>query len=82
MTLASNALLVARSLVVYRKEALPHVNDLPVHLVACVRINGRVLEVIFIQYLAGKEGRSPRLGCMPSITAAAGWVIWLLLPPI
>ena len=30
---------------------LPHVNDLPVHLVACVRVLGRILDVLFIQAL-------------------------------
>ena len=30
---------------------LPHVNDLPVHLVACVRVLGRVLDMLFIQSL-------------------------------
>ena len=46
------ALLVARSgLVDLGKEALPHVNDLPVHLVACVHALGRKPEVRFIQLL-------------------------------
>ena len=31
--------------------ALPHVNDSPVHLVACVRVLGRVPDVLFIQSL-------------------------------
>ena len=45
------ALLSAGSLAVLGKEALPHVNDPPVHLVACVRVLGRVLDVLFIQSL-------------------------------
>ena len=32
-------------------KALPHVNDPPVHLVACVRVLGRILDVFFIQSL-------------------------------
>ena len=44
------ALLVARSgLVDLGNEALPHVNDPPVHLVACVHALGREPEVRFIQ---------------------------------
>ena len=39
------------SLAVYRKEALPHVNDTHVHLVAGVRVLGRVLDVFFIQFI-------------------------------
>jgi len=31
-----------------RTKALPHVNDLHVHLVACVRVIGHVLDVLFI----------------------------------
>ena len=38
---------MARSLVFVRKKTLPHVNDPPVHLVACVR----VLDMLFIQSL-------------------------------
>ena len=46
------ALLVARSgLVDLDNEELPHVNDPPVHLVACVHVLGRVLDVFFIQSL-------------------------------
>ena len=45
------ALLPAGSLAVLRKEALPHVNDPPVHLVACVRVLGHVLDVFFIHSL-------------------------------
>ena len=33
------------------KKTLPHVNDPHVHLVACVRVLGRVLDVLFIQSL-------------------------------
>ena len=44
------ALLVARSgFVDLGNEALPHVNDRPVHLVACVHALGRKPEVRFIQ---------------------------------
>ena len=44
------ALLVARSgLVDLGNEALSHVKDLPVHLVACVHALGRKPEVRFIQ---------------------------------
>ena len=44
------ALLVARSgLVDLGNEALPHVNDPPVHLVACVHTLGRKPKVRFIQ---------------------------------
>ena len=42
------ALLPAESLAVLGKEALPYVNDPPVHRVACVRVHGRVLDVFFI----------------------------------
>ena len=42
---------MARSLVWVRKKTVPHVNDPPVHLVACVRVLGRVLDVLFIQSL-------------------------------
>ena len=42
---------MARSLVWGRKKTLPHVNDPPVHLVACVRVLGRVLDMLFIQSL-------------------------------
>ena len=42
---------VARSLVWVRKKTVPHVNDPPVHLVACVRVHGRVLDMLFIQSL-------------------------------
>ena len=33
------------------KKTLPHVNDPHVHLVACVPVLGRVLDVLFIQSL-------------------------------
>ena len=33
------------------KKTLPHVNDPPVHLIACVRVIGRVLDMFFIQSL-------------------------------
>ena len=39
------------------KEALPHVNDLPVQLVACVRLLGRVHDVSFAEFL--HPGRVP-----------------------
>ena len=42
---------MARSLVFVRKKTLPHVNDPPIHLVACVRVHGRVLDMLFIQSL-------------------------------
>src|SRR3989337_1890804 len=42
---------MARSLVWGRNKTLPHVNDPSVHLVACVCILGRVLDVLFIQSL-------------------------------
>ena len=42
---------MARSLVWGRKKTLPHVNNPPVHLEACVRVLGRVLDMLFIQSL-------------------------------
>ena len=42
---------MARSLVWGRKKTFPHVNDPPVHLIACVRVHGRVLDMLFIQSL-------------------------------
>ena len=42
---------MARSLVWVGKKTVPHVNDLPVHLIACVRVHGRVLDMLFIQSL-------------------------------
>ena len=50
MTLAI-ALLPAGSLAVLGKEALPHVNDPPVHVVARVRLLGRVHDVSFVEFL-------------------------------
>ena len=51
------ALLPAGSLAVLGKEALPHVNDLPVHVLARVRLLGRVHNVSFIEFL--HPGRVP-----------------------
>ena len=42
---------MAGSLAILGKKTLPHVNDPPVHLVACVRVHGRVLDMLFIQSL-------------------------------
>ena len=39
------------------KEALPHVNDLPIHVVARVRLLGRVHDVSFLEFL--HPGRVP-----------------------
>ena len=50
MTLAI-ALLPAGSLAVLGKEALPHVNDPPVHVVAHVRLLGRVHDWSFVEFL-------------------------------
>ena len=50
MTLAI-ALLPAGSLAVLRKEALPHVNDPPVHVIARVRLLGRIHDVSFVEFL-------------------------------
>ena len=44
-------LLLAQSLVWGKKKTLPHVNDPHVHLLACVRVLDRVLDVLFIQSL-------------------------------
>ena len=41
--------MLAIALLLAGKEALPHVNDPPVHLVACVHTLGREPEVRFIQ---------------------------------
>ena len=49
---------MARSLVRGRKKTLPHVNDPHVHLVACVRVLGRVLDVLSIQSLMPDTLRS------------------------
>ena len=51
------ALLPAKSLAVLGKEALPHVNDPPVHVVARVRLLGRVHNVSFVEFL--QLGRVP-----------------------
>ena len=51
------ALLPSRSLAILGKEALPHVNDLPVHVVAPVRLLGRVHNVSFVEFL--HPGRVP-----------------------
>ena len=52
------ALLPAGSLAVLgKKEALPHVNDPPIHLVARVRLLGRVHNVSYIEPL--HPGRVP-----------------------
>ena len=51
------ALLPSGSLAVLGKEALPHVNDLPVHAVAHVRLLGRVHDVSFVEFL--HPGRVP-----------------------
>ena len=51
MTTLAIALLLAGSLAVLGKEALSHVNDPPVHLVARVRLLGRVHDVSFIEFL-------------------------------
>ena len=45
------ALLLAGSLAILGKEALPHVNDPPVHVVARVRLLGRVHDVSFVEFL-------------------------------
>ena len=50
MTLAI-ALLPAGSLAVLGKEGLPHVNDLLVHVVARLRLLGRVHNVSFVEFL-------------------------------
>ena len=42
---------MARSLVWGTKKTLSHVNVSPAHLIACVRVLGRILDVLFIQYL-------------------------------
>ena len=39
------------------KEGLPHVNDLPIHVVAHVRLLGRVHDVSFVKFL--HPGRVP-----------------------
>ena len=42
---------MARSLGWGMNKTLPHVHDPPVHLIACVRVIGRILDVFFIQSL-------------------------------
>ena len=56
MTLAI-ALLSAGSLAVLGKEALPHVSDPPIHVIAHVCLLGRVHDVSFVEYL--HPGRVP-----------------------
>ena len=51
------ALLPAGSLAVLGKEALPHVNDPPVHVVARVCFLGRVHDMSFVKFL--HPGRVP-----------------------
>lgn len=51
------SLLPARSLAVLGKEALPHANDPPVHVVARVCLLGRVHDVSFVEFL--HPGRVP-----------------------
>ena len=51
------ALLPAGSLSVLGKEALPHVNDPPVHVVAHVCLLGRVHDMSFVKFL--HPGRVP-----------------------
>ena len=51
------ALLPAGSLAVLGKEALPHVNNPPVHFIARVRLLGRVHDVSFVEFL--HPGRVP-----------------------
>ena len=45
------AIAPARSLAVLGKEGLPHVNDPPVHVVARVRLLGRVHDLSFVEFL-------------------------------
>ena len=66
LLLVTLALFVARfGLVDLGNEALPHVNDLHVHLVACAHAFGREPEVRFIQL--------PHPGLVPAYT---GLVLW------
>ena len=51
------AMLLAGSLAVLWKEALPHVNDLPVHVVAHVRLLGRLNDMSCVEFL--HPGRVP-----------------------
>ena len=57
MTTLAIALLPTGYLAVLGKEALPHVNDPPIHLVARVRLLGRVDDVRFVEFL--HPGRVP-----------------------
>ena len=50
-TMLAIALLPVGSLAVLRKDALPHVNDPPIHVVARVRLLGRVYDVSFVEFL-------------------------------
>ena len=45
------ALLPAGSLAVLEKEALPHVNNPPVNVVARVRLLGRIHDMSFVEFL-------------------------------
>ena len=66
------ALLVARSrLVDLGNEALPHVNDPPVHLVACVHTLGHEPEVTFIQL--------PHPGPVPGYETSLGILLHLFI---
>ena len=56
MTLAI-ALDPAGSLAVLGNEALPHVNNPPIHVVARVRLLGRIHDVSFVEFL--HPGRVP-----------------------
>ena len=56
MTLAI-ALLPSGSLTILGKEGLPHVNDLPVHVVAHVRLLGRLNDMSCVEFL--HPGRVP-----------------------
>ena len=56
MTLAI-ALLPARSLAILGKQTLPHVNDLPVHVIARVCLLGRAHDMSFVEFL--HPGRVP-----------------------
>ena len=51
MIIKSSILLVLRGASLCRMEGLPHVKDPYAHLIAYVRILGRVFDVIFIQSL-------------------------------
>ena len=50
-------MLLAGSLAVLGKATLPHVNDPPVHVAACVRLLGRVHDMSFVEFL--HPGRVP-----------------------